>query len=734
MTATITPSARTPGAAGTEDIPDPAAGPTARRRRPGWRTAAEVAGALILSCAAELPLLRVFGHPGVRLIALTVPGATVAAAAVRAGLGRLVRDQRSPLPVIAGFAAGLVGGAGPGMLLAAADPFGPAALAPRLDDAVRDGWRRLLSVPVPVPDTRSFTDLPVLLAALLAALVVLVTLSTRPAAALIPATLGFGGLLTLGVHGPGSGVVLSGAFALAALTFLLLAARSAVLRGTATAVSVTAVVAAAALGVMVAHPGAPYDPRAKVRIPLSVQVSQDPLALLSARLEQPGTPVLRATLSGALLTHPRNWVVLAYEDYDGAGWQAEGSARPTETSAAAPGSIGTGTATVTADTATALLPHPANVLGDVPQDLGYDADAEMLVSPQALTHYTVQVSVTEPGVAALDNASIPASAPAVLTQVPSCVPAYLRELAARVKQVASLPGQEAVMLQNVLRSAPFRYDQGAPPGEGCGSIGLLTDHGGTYAKGTSAQFATAFVLAARLMGLPARIVAGYLPGKLSGDTETVTDADAFAWPQVLLTGVGWVDFDPTPTAGSSAVAPAREKQPNLTKVRVAQPGGTKGTAPRVVTPTPAPPAPGVPAWVWALLAVVAAAALTVTWLGAVWLVAWRRRNQRRRAAAPAERVLGAWDELLIPLGQAGASISGCSAPRVAESAAGIVPSEAQSVGQLAVLAERALYDRIGEPDVATAWQLSDRARGAVAAAVPRRARLRGAFGLRRRGR
>lgn len=734
MTATITPSARTADGAGAEVAGGPAEGRAARRQRPRWRTAVMVAAALILSCAAELPLLRVFGRPGLRLIVLTVPAATVAAAAVRAGLGRLVRDQRSPLPVIAGFAAGLVAGAGPGMLLATADPFGPAALAPRLDDAVRDGWRRLLSVPVPVPDTRSFTDLPVLLAAVLAALVVLAALSTRPAAALVPATLGFGGLLTLGVHGPGSGIVLSGAYALAALIFLLAGTWSAVLHGMATVVTVIAVVAAAALGVTVVHPGVPYDPRAKMRIPLSVQVSQDPLALLSARLEHPGTPVLRATLSGALLAHPRNWVLLAYEDYNGAGWQADGSARPTETSAAAPGSIGTGTATVTAATPTALLPHPSYVLGDVPQDLGYDADAEMLVSPQSLTHYTVSVSVTVPSVAALDNASVPAGAPAVLTQVPSCVPTYLKELAARVKQVVSLPGQEAVMLQNVLRSAPFRYDQGAPPGEGCGSIALLTDHDGTYAKGTSAQFATAFVLAARLMELPSRIVAGYLPGKLSGDTETVTNADAFAWPQVLLTGVGWVDFDPTPTAGSSAVAPAREKQPALTKVRVAQPGGSKGTAPRVVTPTPARPAPGVAAWVRALLAVLTVAALVAAWLAAVWLVAVRRRSQRRAAAAPAERVLGAWDELLIPLGQAGASIGGRSAPRVAESAAGIVPSEAHTVGQLAVLAERALYDRIGEPDAAAAWQLSDRARGAVAAAVPRRDRLRRAFALPRGGR
>ena len=67
------------------------------------------------------------------------------------------------------------------------------------------------------------------------------------------------------------------------------------------------------------------------------------------------------------------------------------------------------------------------------------------------------------------------------------------------------------------------------------------------------------MLAARLMGLPSRIVVGYLHGKITGDTETVTNADAYAWPQVLLTGVGWVDFDPTPTLGSSRAAPARER-------------------------------------------------------------------------------------------------------------------------------------------------------------------------------
>jgi hypothetical protein len=111
----------------------------------------------------------------------------------------------------------------------------------------------------------------------------------------------------------------------------------------------------------------------------------------------------------------------------------------------------------------------------------------------------------------------------------------------------------------------------------------------------------------------------------------------------------------------------------------------------------------------------------------VWLWSARRLRRRRRAAEPAARVLGAWDEFLIPLGQAGTTIRGRSAPAVAHDAAAVVPDQAPAVGQLATLAERALYDEISERDADVAWQLSDRARGPVAAAASRRVRLRRAF-------
>jgi transglutaminase-like putative cysteine protease len=723
MTATVQSGRRASAAAGS--LPG---APDSGAPGPGWRFAA-FATALVLSSAAELPLLRLLGRPGIHLIVIAAVPAGVVAGATRTWLGRLRRDPRSPFPVIAGFVAGLVAGTLPGMLLAAPDPFGPAALGPRLVDAVTDGWRRLLSVPVPVPDTRSFTDLPVLLAAALAAVIMLVALGDRPALALVPATAGFGGLLALGVNGPGSAALMVGCYALSALLFLLVGARSAgTARLGAAVISVVTAFAAAVAGVVAVHTGPPYDPRSVMRLPLSIKVMQDPLALLPARLETPGVPVLTAELSGALASHPRKWVALAYEDYTGGGWRVSGSARPAAAVLPGAGAAGTSSATVTLAASGVLLPHPATVTATLPQDLGYDPDADMLVTPRAISRYSVQVSNTAPNSAALQAAAVPAGG-AVLTQVPSCTPAAVRRLAAQSARSASRPYARAARLQGMLKAGPFRYDQAAPPGESCGNIShFLASH-----RGTSSQFATAFVLAARLMGLPARVVAGYLPGKLAGHTETVTDGDAYAWPQVLFAGVGWVDFSPAPPAGSATPPKTEQRRQRPHKQKVITPG-------RPTSPAVPPSAAGkshagaaaqaIPAWV---LLTAGVAALVLAWLAAVFIISARRRRRGRLAREPAVCVLGAWDELLIPLRQAGVSVHGRSAPGVAQAAASLVPEERHSVGQLAVLAERALYGETGEQDAVVAWQLSDHARAAVTRAGGRRAWLRRLFVPPRRG-
>jgi len=53
----------------------------------------------------------------------------------------------------------------------------------------------------------------------------------------------------------------------------------------------------------------------------------------------------------------------------------------------------------------------------------------------------------------------------------------------------------------------------------------------------------------RLLGIPARVAAGFVPGHYQNDFWQVTDRDAHTWVEVWFRGFGWLPFDPTPGRG-----------------------------------------------------------------------------------------------------------------------------------------------------------------------------------------
>ena len=73
-------------------------------------------------------------------------------------------------------------------------------------------------------------------------------------------------------------------------------------------------------------------------------------------------------------------------------------------------------------------------------------------------------------------------------------------------------------------------------------------------RGFCEHYAYAFAVMARSVGIPARIVGGYLGGEINPVDRTVIvhQFDAHAWNEVWLEGQGWVRVDPT-----AAVAPDR---------------------------------------------------------------------------------------------------------------------------------------------------------------------------------
>jgi hypothetical protein len=88
----------------------------------------------------------------------------------------------------------------------------------------------------------------------------------------------------------------------------------------------------------------------------------------------------------------------------------------------------------------------------------------------------------------------------------------------------------------------YKYDQNAPPApEGVDPMEWFLFNS---KRGVCIDFNTAFVVLARLNGIPARLVTGYLIQKTPKE-QPVHPKQAHAWAEVPFNGLGWVTFDAT---------------------------------------------------------------------------------------------------------------------------------------------------------------------------------------------
>ena len=155
-------------------------------------------------------------------------------------------------------------------------------------------------------------------------------------------------------------------------------------------------------------------------------------------------------------------------------------------------------------------------------------------------------------------------------------------LARSITNGAEGPLAEAEELANWFRSGQFHYTLD-PPANPPGTDPLVSFLTRTR-SGTCEQFAGAFVVLARSLGLPSRVVVGFTAGRYSGPGQvTVTGADAHAWPQVFLgQQAGWVSFEPTPQQPRGDLA---------AEGVIGQSGVTQPTIPVAPRTAPVPKAP-----------------------------------------------------------------------------------------------------------------------------------------------
>ncbi|HEX7301765.1 transglutaminase TgpA family protein [Lentzea sp.] len=447
---------------------------------------------------------------------------------------------------------------------------------------------------------------------------------------------------------------------------------------------VTAVVVV--VGLLVPMPGPAYSLKQDQLVPVSARLTS-PLDDVAYRRTRPDAAVftVRPACDDCL---PRRWPVVVLDTYDGVAW-ATGSRYRRLGTELPPPDLGVPATrrdaeiTVRDQEARWLpsQPWPAAVTGADP--LVEENQGSLLTESPERTNIGYGLSWWEPEVrGSLDGFAIdPALGGRDGVGTP---PPGVAELAGKAVDGVRSSFTSALQLERFLRQEYRLVD-----GTGGQSWPELRRFLLDTREGTSEQFAAAYVVLARVLGIPARLVVGYrTPERKSGDEYVVRNENAFAWPEVAVAGVGWVPLDPAGTAprGSGgdgglaeATQSARDRLPPVPRSPPVDPGGQA-----------APDGQDRPFPVAAV--VVPIAVLVLLWLAGVPAAKWLRARGRRRKPGNAA-VRGAWLEARDRLREHRVPLTAGTTPlEMAAAAAGAgLPRSADGLRTLASTVDFALW-------------------------------------------
>nr|WP_254909953.1 transglutaminase domain-containing protein [Micromonospora sp. NBS 11-29] len=638
------------------------------------RAAPVPAALVVLVALSGVVLGRVYADP---LLTRLMVGAAAGSVLVSVAARRLPSWLVAPVSVAA-----LAGWTLLSLRLAAAHAALPGGLGEVTADAARNAIPRLLTAMIPVepaPDTVLVPVVAAWLAGLTAAEVGL--RAGRVLLGYLPPALLYAGVIY--VVGPNADPAVGPSVLFAAVAAVGLAASARAADPAAAAGGLTPAVrlrllaaSAAGLAVVVALAALlapvvagqvddrPVDPRRYVEPPRVESLDENPLIRISGWALHPEQRLLDVrTAAGSTDGVPPRIRLAVLSDYDGVTWRVGATYRNAgRILPAADPAPGATTDEVRQEITVAELtgrllpaaPTPREVTG---ARVAYDPASGTLIRPEGLTpglRYEVSSVRERPDPNQFPAANVPAGdAVARVLRVPDGAPEPLRRLAAQLAEENGAPYARADAIATFL-AEHYRVTADAPSGHAYPNLTffLFGPRNGGGQRGTSEQFAAAFAVLGRLAGLPTRVVVGFGP-KADGPVRA---ADAYAWPEVLFDGVGWVPFDPMPRPDE---APRPVEEDFRPKPEDPPPSEVP---PPTEEPTATPPAaasapdrahrgPGTP-----VLAGVGVGALVLL-VGAVLatLAMLRRRLSRFRLdrGDPGRRIAGAWREVTDALRLAG---------------------------------------------------------------------------------
>ena len=146
--------------------------------------------------------------------------------------------------------------------------------------------------------------------------------------------------------------------------------------------------------------------------------------------------------------------------------------------------------------------------------------------------------------------------PALYLQLPDSLPPQLVQLARNLAQGRRSPLEIARTFERYFRETfTYTLDFQPPPGENPLAVFL------EVRRGFCEYFSSAMALGLRILGIPARVVGGYLGGEWNeyGHYYQIRYRNAHTWVEAYIPDQGWMRFDPSPPSLESLFPKKRSR-------------------------------------------------------------------------------------------------------------------------------------------------------------------------------
>ena len=160
------------------------------------------------------------------------------------------------------------------------------------------------------------------------------------------------------------------------------------------------------------------------------------------------------------------------------------------------------------------------------------------------------------------------------TQLPEDLPERIRRLARQITAGYDSAYAKADALASYVSSRyEYRFADGPEDAVPSGRDPVdwfLFDH----REGTCGVFSSAFVVLARSVGIPARVVSGWMISPTAG-RQTVSANQAHQWAEIALEGIGWVRFEATASGGPPTRVSGRDPNTQFGSNRTSRVSGRR---------------------------------------------------------------------------------------------------------------------------------------------------------------